>query len=74
MVLHRRTVTVHGVPSAVLLSPDDLESLEETLAILADQHTMQRLTQSEAELAAGLAESQDDLAAAMHRRGTGSQE
>jgi antitoxin YefM len=32
----RVTVTVHGRPSAVLLSPDDLEALEETIAILSD--------------------------------------
>jgi prevent-host-death family protein len=32
----RVTVTVHGRPSAVLIAPEDLESLEETLAILSD--------------------------------------
>jgi prevent-host-death family protein len=31
----RVTVTVHGRPSAVLLAVDDLESLEETIAILS---------------------------------------
>lgn len=70
----RVTVTVHGVPSAVLLAPDDLESLEETIAILSDQQVVQRLAQSDAELAAGLVESSDDLAAAMRRRGIGSGE
>ena len=33
----RFIVTRNGVPAAVLLSPDDLESLEETVAILGDQ-------------------------------------
>ncbi len=65
----RVTVTVHGTPSAVLLAPEDLESLEETLAILSDPGTMRRMAAAEAELADGLAESEADLAAAMaHRR------
>jgi antitoxin YefM len=34
---HERViVTRNGRPAAVLLSPDDLESLEETLAVLSD--------------------------------------
>jgi antitoxin YefM len=32
----RIVVTRNGKPAAVLISPDDLESLEETLAILSD--------------------------------------
>jgi len=61
-------VTVHGRPSAVLVAPEDLESLEETLAILSDPDTMRRLSASEVELAAGEDESESDLAAAMERR------
>ena len=64
----RVTVTVHGRPSAVLIAPEDLASLEETLAILSDPATMQRLTASDAELAAGLDESEADLATAMAQR------
>ena len=64
----RITVTVHGRPSAVLVAPEDLESLEETLAILSDPDTMRRLSASEVELAAGQGESEADLAAAMKRR------
>jgi antitoxin YefM len=66
----RVTVTVHGKPSAVLLSPDDLEALEETIAILSDHDALRQLTESEAELARGEGESQDDLAEAMRRRRT----
>lgn len=67
---HERVlVTVHGAPSAVLMAPADLESLEETIAILSDRDAMQRLDASEAELTAGLGESEADLAGAMaHRR------
>lgn len=64
----RITVTVHGRPSAVLIAPEDLESLEETLEILSDPETMARLRASEAELAAGEVESLEDLAKAMEAR------
>jgi prevent-host-death family protein len=63
----RVTVTVHGRPSAVLLSPDDLEALEETIAILSDAETVRQLTASDAELARGEGESERDLADAMRR-------
>src|SRR5271156_2717562 len=39
----RVTVTVHGRPSAILIAPEDLEALEETLAIMRDAATMNRL-------------------------------
>lgn len=65
----RVTVTVHGRPSAVLVAPADLESLEETVAILSDPETMERMAAATAELAAGEGESEDALAAAMGRRG-----
>ena len=64
----RVTVTVHGTPSAVLLAVADLEALEETLAILSDRHTVQRLVESDAELGRGEGESEAELAAAMDRR------
>lgn len=65
----RVTVTVHGRPSAVLLSPDDLEALEETIAVLSDDAAMQQLAASDAELARGEGESEQNLADAMRRRG-----
>ncbi len=64
----RVTVTVHGKPSAILVAPEDLESLEETVAILADPETMRRLGASDAELARGEAETEEDLATEMERR------
>jgi len=64
----RVTVTVHGRPSAVLLAVEDLESLEETIAVLSDAETMRRLTDSDAELARGEGESGEQLAEAMRRR------
>lgn len=64
----RFTVTVHGKPSAVLIAIEDLESLEETLAILSDPQTMRRLADSDAELARGEVVTPDELAAAMSQR------
>lgn len=64
----RITVTVHGRPSAVLLAVDDLEALEETIAVLSDGETLRQIAASGAELARGEGESQDDLTAAMRRR------
>jgi antitoxin YefM len=64
----RVTVTVHGKPSAVLVAVEDLEALEETIAVLADAEAMRQLQASEAELARGEGESEEQLAAAMRRR------
>lgn len=64
----RVTVTVHGKPSAVLIATEDLESLEETIAILSDPDTLSRLAASEAELARGEGESEEQLAQAMNAR------
>ncbi len=64
----RVTVTVHGRPSAVLLATEDLEQLEETLAILTDTETVNRLAASDAELARSETVSAGELADAMRRR------
>jgi antitoxin YefM len=64
----RITVTVHGRPSAVLLAVADLESLEETLEILSDPESLQRLAASDTELARGEGETEADLAQAMQQR------
>jgi len=57
----RVTVTVHGKPSAVLIATEDLESPEETIAVLSDADTLSRLAASEAELARGEGESEEHL-------------
>lgn len=64
----RITVTVHGRPAAVLLAVDDLESLEETIAVLSDPAALRALGEADAELARGKGEDQDSLAAAMRAR------
>ena len=64
----RVTVTVHGRPSAVLIAPEDLASLEETPAILSDPDTTRRLSASDDELTAGAAETEAELATALRQR------
>ena len=64
----RVTVTVHGRPSAVLIAVEDLEQLEETLAVLSDPATLRRLADSDAELAQGEVVSAEDLAETLRRR------
>jgi antitoxin YefM len=64
----RVTVTVHGRPAAVLVAVDDLESLEETIAVLSDSDLLRALTDADTELAAGQGESEDMLRTAMRSR------
>ena len=64
----RVTITVHGRPMAILLAVDDLESLEETLAILSDAAALRTLADSDAELARGEGEDEASLTAAMRAR------
>jgi antitoxin YefM len=49
----RILVTRNGRPSFVLVSPDDLESLEETLGILRDPDLVASIERSRAEAARG---------------------
>ena len=57
----RVVVTRNGRPAAVLISHEDLEGLEETLAALSDPDLMQQIRQSEAAVAEGDVVSLDDL-------------
>ena len=44
---HERVViTRNGSPAAVLMSPEDLESLEETLAVLGDSEALRELAEA----------------------------
>jgi antitoxin YefM len=59
---HDRVVlTRNGRPAAVIISPDDLESLEETVAILSDPKAMRAIRKAEADLDAGRFVTADDL-------------
>ncbi len=49
----RITITRHGHPAAVLVSPDDLASMEETLDILSRPGVLDEIREAEAEIARG---------------------
>ena len=49
----RVVITKHGRPAAVMLSLEDLESLEETLAVLSDPELVAAIREADAEVAAG---------------------
>ncbi len=49
----RVVITRNGRPTAVLISPDDLDSLEETLELMGDQDAIKKLVAAEAAVASG---------------------
>ena len=49
----RVVITKHGRPVAVMLSLEDLESLEEALAVLSDRELVAAIAEADAEVAAG---------------------
>ena len=57
----RVVVTRNGRPAALLISHEDLEGLEETLAALTDPDLMKQIRDSEAAVAAGDVVSLDEL-------------
>jgi antitoxin YefM len=65
----RITVTDGGRPAAVLISANELRSLEETAAVLADHDLTAALSAAQAEVRAGRTASGQELAAAMRGRG-----
>ena len=52
----RVIVTRNGVPAVVVVSVEELESLEETLEVLSDRDTVAALRESEQQIAEGLDE------------------
>jgi antitoxin YefM len=64
----RIEITRHGHPVAVLISPDDLAALEETLDVLSSPEAMRQLAESRTAIAAGDLLDADQLAALMAQR------
>ncbi len=64
----RVVVTRNGKPAAVLISPDDLEALEETLAVLSDPDLLARVGEGEEAVACGETVSLDELRAKLAAR------
>ena len=59
----RVLITRRGRPAAVLMSPDDLEALEETLDLLSEPDAMEEIRRAEADLDARLGFSAAELRA-----------
>ena len=63
----RVVVTRNGRAVAVLISPDDLEGLEETLAIMSDPELMAQIRQGNEDIARGDVVSYEELRARVTR-------
>ncbi len=59
--LDRYVVTKRGKPVAVMMSVDDYEAMLETIEILSDKETMNRIRNAEKEIAQGKTVSHEDL-------------
>lgn len=57
----RVLLTRNGRPAAIILSPDDLEALEETLDILSDPKAMRGIRKAERDVEAGHVVTGDEL-------------
>jgi antitoxin YefM len=64
----RVVITRNGQPAAVLISAEELEALEETLAYRADPEAMAAVAESDAEYARGERFGADDLVAMVRER------
>ncbi len=70
----RVVVTRNGKPAAVLISADDLESLEDTLAVMSDRSVAAQIRESQKAINAGEGgTSLDDLRADLENRSSGAQ-
>ncbi len=59
----RVTLTRNGRPAAVLISPEDLEALEDALDLLSDPQAMREIEQARQEIATGKGLRADELRA-----------
>ena len=64
----RVTITKNGRSYLVLMSAEDLESMEATLELLADAEAVRRVEQGRQDLDAGLGTSAEHMAALMSAR------
>ena len=64
----RVLITRNGRPAAVLISPEELDSLEETLEIMSDAGLMRSIKRSESEVARGQVIGEEALAEMLTNR------
>ncbi|MCL1693720.1 MAG: type II toxin-antitoxin system Phd/YefM family antitoxin [Actinomycetia bacterium] len=67
----RVTVTRNGRPVVVLVSIDDIEAIEETVAILSDPAAVRQIEQGRAAIVAGDLASRDEIEAIRDRLQSG---
>lgn len=67
----RVTITKNGRSYLVLMSAEDLESLEATLELLGDAEALRRVDQGRRDLAVGRGTSAEEMAVLMARRERG---
>ena len=67
----RVTITKHGHPAAVLISPEDLAAMEETLDILSDPQALAAIQAAEAELGRGELTTGEEMARLLEERRRG---
>jgi prevent-host-death family protein len=58
---HRVVLTRNGRPAAVILSPDDLEALEDTLDLLSDPKALRDIEAARDDIAAGRVAGAEEL-------------
>lgn len=61
-------ITRHGKPAAVLISPEDLDSLQETLAWLSDPNHAAEMAEAEDDIASGRMLSLEEVRAQLAKR------
>ncbi|HEY2557602.1 MAG TPA: type II toxin-antitoxin system Phd/YefM family antitoxin [Diaminobutyricibacter sp.] len=61
-------ITRHGKPAAVLISPEDLDSLQETLAWLSDPQHAAEMAEAQDDVASGRMLSLDEVRAQLAKR------
>lgn len=64
----RVTITKHGHPAAVLISPEDLAAIEETLDVLADPDALAEIRESEAGASRGEFTSAEEMVKLLEER------
>jgi len=64
----RVMITKHGHPAAVLISPDDLAAIEETLEILSDLRAMAEIREAQAQIERGEYTSAEEMARVIEER------
>lgn len=62
------TITRNGVPAAIVISLDEWESLQETIAVLSDEQAVRNLQEADDTVAAGETYGSDEVRAALAAR------